>query len=120
MGDANLQCDFCSAPCPSWRYPARSFIAYRASNLAGESVGGWAACDACHKLVEADDRYSLAQRSLDELILKHPEARAAAEILLQDLAELSANSLSTGAGRQFPLLTPRRASRTMQWTRQFG
>jgi hypothetical protein len=88
MGDAILQCDFCSAPCPSWRYPARSFIAYRASNLAGESVGDWAACDACHKLIEADDRDRLAQRSLDELISKHPEARPAAEILFQDLADL--------------------------------
>jgi heterodisulfide reductase subunit C len=88
MGNANLQCDFCSAPCPTWRYPARSFIAYRASNLAGESVGDWAACDACHELIEADDRQHLAERSLNELILKHPEARAAAEILLQDLAQL--------------------------------
>lgn len=88
MGDANLQCDFCSAPCPSWRYPARSFIAYRAWNLAGESVGDWAACDACHKLIEADDHEHLAQRSLDELILKYPEARSAAEILFDELADL--------------------------------
>ena len=88
MGDANLQCDFCSAPCPSWRYPARSFIAYRAANLAGESVGDWAACDACHKLIEADDHEHLAQRSLDELILKYPEARSAAEILFDELADL--------------------------------
>ena len=88
MGDANLQCDFCSAPFPSWRYPARSFIAYRAANLAGESVGDWAACDACHKLIEADDHEHLAQRSLDELILKYPEARSAAEILFDELADL--------------------------------
>jgi hypothetical protein len=88
MGNANLQCDFCSAPCPRWRYPARSFVAYRAQNLAGESVGDWAACDACHALIEADDRQHLAQRSLDELIAKHPEARAAADILVLDLAEL--------------------------------
>lgn len=88
MDNSNLQCDFCSAPCPIWRYPARSFVAYRASNLAGESVGDWAACDSCHDLIEADDRRHLAQRSLDELILKHPEAKAAAEILLRDLADL--------------------------------
>ena len=103
MGDANLQCDFCSAPCPSWRYPARSFIAYRASNLAGESVGDWAACHACHKLIEADDRYSLAQRSLDELILKHPEAGAAAEILFQDLAELHRQFFEHRCGPAVPI-----------------
>lgn len=88
MDNANLQCDFCSAPRPTWRYPARSFVAYRASNLAGESVGDWAACHACHGLIEADDRRRLAQRSLDELILKHPEAKAAADLLLHNLNEL--------------------------------
>jgi hypothetical protein len=88
MGNANLQCDFCSAPCPTWRYPARSFVAYRASNLAGESVGDWAARDASHGLIEAGDRRGLAQHSLEELILKHPEAKAVADILHHDLAEL--------------------------------
>jgi len=51
-----LQCDFCSVPGPVWRYPARSFVAYCAPNVAGESVGDWAACDLCHVLIEADDR----------------------------------------------------------------
>jgi hypothetical protein len=39
-------------------------------------------------LIEAGDRRGLAQRSLDELILKHPEATAAAAVLYEDLAEL--------------------------------
>jgi hypothetical protein len=39
-------------------------------------------------LIEAGDRRGLAQRSLDELILKHPEAIAAAAVLYEDLAEL--------------------------------
>ena len=103
MGDANLQCDFCSAQCPSWRYPARSFIAYRASNLAGESVGDWAACDACHKLIEANDHEHLAQRSLDELILRHPEARPAAEILFQDLADLHRQFFEHRCGPAVPI-----------------
>jgi len=75
-------------PGPAWRYPARSFVAYCAPNLAGESVGDWAACDLFHALIESDDRSGLAQRSLDELILKHPEAIAAAAVLHKDLAEL--------------------------------
>jgi hypothetical protein len=48
MINENLQCDFCSVPDPAWRYPARSFVAYCAPNVAGESVGDWAACDLCH------------------------------------------------------------------------
>ena len=88
MSDVNLQCDFCSAPAPKWRYPARSFISYCVPNIAGESVGDWAACDECHSLIESGDSRRLAQRSLDELIVKHPEASAAAPELYADLAEL--------------------------------
>jgi hypothetical protein len=83
MIETSLQCDFCSVPGPVWRYPARSFVAYRAANVAGESVGDWAACDLCHALIEANDRSGLARRSLDELILKHPQAIAAAAVLYE-------------------------------------
>jgi hypothetical protein len=88
MANGNLLCDFCSASDPAWRYPARSFIAYNAWNIAGESVGDWAACEECHGLIEANDRPGLARRSLDELIAKHPEAVMAAPALYQDLAGL--------------------------------
>jgi len=44
MTNTSLQCDFCSAAGPVWRYPARSFVAYCVPNVAGESVGDWAAC----------------------------------------------------------------------------
>ena len=91
MTNANLQCDFCSMPSPMWRYPARSFLAYCAPNVAGESLGDWAACDQCRLLIETDDRRGLAQRSLDELILKHPEASGAAAALYVDLADLHQN-----------------------------
>ena len=56
MTNTSLQCDFCSAAGPVWRYPARSFVAYCAPNVAGESVGDWAACDQCHVLIETDTR----------------------------------------------------------------
>ncbi len=103
MGNANLQCDFCSAPRPTWCYPARSFVAYRVSSLAGESVGDWAACGACHRLIKADDRRGLSQRSLDELILKHPEAKAAADILFHDLAELHRQFFEHRDGPPIPI-----------------
>lgn len=102
----DLRCDFCSASWPMWRYPARSFIAYVAANLAGESVGDWAACDTCHLLIEADDRPGLARRSLDELILKHPEARAASDILLHDLADLHRRFFEHRIGPAVPIAVP--------------
>lgn len=103
MINADLICDFCSAPAPAWRYPARTFLAYCVANVAGESVGDWAACDECHKLIEAEDRKSLAQRSLDELILKHPEARPAAAVLYEDLAELHNQFFAHRSGVAVPI-----------------
>jgi hypothetical protein len=103
MMNTNLVCDFCSAPGPVWRYPARSFVAYCAPNVAGESVGDWAACDRCHALIEADDRIALAQRSLDELILKHPEAIAAAAVLYEDLAVLHQQFFTHRSGTAVPI-----------------
>lgn len=88
MGDTRLLCDFCSAPDPAWCYPARTFVAYCTPTVVGESVGAWAACDQCQALIEADDRRGLAQRSLDELIRKHPEASAAAGVLHEELTAL--------------------------------
>jgi len=69
----------------------------------GESVGDWAACDLCHVLIEAGDRNGLAKRSLDELILKHPEAITAAAILRKDLAELHQQFFSHRSGRAVPI-----------------
>lgn len=103
MTNTNLVCDFCSAPGPGWRYPARSFVAYCAPNVAGESVGDWAACDRCHVLIEADDRSGLAQRSLDELILRHPEAIAAAAVLYEDLAVLHQQFFAHRGGTAVPI-----------------
>ena len=103
MTNESLQCDFCSMPGPEWRYPARSFIAYCVPNVAGESVGDWAACDLCHLLIEADDRKGLAQRSLDELILKHPEAGAAAAVLYKDLTELHQQFFAHRSGTTVPI-----------------
>ena len=103
MTKADLICDFCSAPAPAWRYPARTFLAYCVANVAGESVGDWAACDACHLLIEAEDRKGLAQRSLDELILKHPEARPAAAVLYEDLAGLHDQFFAHRSGTAVPI-----------------
>ncbi len=103
MTNTSLQCDFCSAPGPVWRYPARNFVAYCAPSVVGESVGDWAACDRCHVLIESDDRRGLAQRSLDELILKHPDAGLAAAVLCEELAELHQQSFAHRSGTAVPI-----------------
>ncbi len=82
-----LKCDFCSAPGPAWAYRVRDFDAYLAFP-ADESVGGWAACEECHGLIEAGDRDGLASRSLDELISQCPEAAIEALALKRELREL--------------------------------
>jgi hypothetical protein len=103
MTDTSLLCDFCSALDPAWRYPAQSFVAYCAPNIAGESVGDWAACDRCHILIEANDRSGLAQRSVDELIARDPEARAAAAVLYEKLAELHREFFAHRSGPAAPI-----------------
>ena len=66
-------------------------------------MGDWAACDQSHVLIESDDRIGLAQRSLDELILKHPEASAAAAALHEDLAELHQQFFAHRSGKPVPI-----------------
>jgi hypothetical protein len=88
MNDEDLKCDFCSALAPTWAYPAKDFIAYLAVPLVGESVGAWAACEECHRLIEAGDREGLAVRSLDELVFRCPEAAIAAPALTRELRQL--------------------------------
>ena len=54
-------CDFCGDGWPSWDYDCHDFVA-RLPDLA--SMGGWAACDACSELIEADDWDAVLERSL--------------------------------------------------------
>jgi hypothetical protein len=81
-------CDFCSAPNPGWRYPARSFIGYIACGIAGESVGDWAACEECHRLIDQDRRELLAARSVTRLIAANPEMVEARTELKAELSAL--------------------------------
>lgn len=70
-------CDFCSEPHVAWRYPARTFAAYAMAGIVGESVGDWAACPICYKLIESGRHLELAERSLQTLIEKQPDMRCA-------------------------------------------
>jgi hypothetical protein len=99
----NLLCDFCSAKTPAWCYPAASFIAMTIGPLVSSSEGGWAACDACHRLIAADDREGLAQRSLSTLIEAHPEMAAVREELIGSLRHLHAQFFAHRCGDAIPV-----------------
>src|ERR1051325_11259977 len=64
-------CDFCAGKPVTWRYPCASHDnATFPAEIFGVpvttgSISDWAACDACHALIESNDRDALAQRSLD-------------------------------------------------------
>jgi len=81
-------CDFCSEPGVAWMYPARNFIGYEGGGIVGESIGGWAACGACHGLIAADNRAGLAERSASTLLANQPDmglTRAEAVGVLQEI-----------------------------------
>ena len=73
----DLFCDFCTEPHPTWGYPAKSFELDVGLPVGLVSEGGWAACDVCHDLIEADKRDALLARALDKLVGQLPmdEAR---------------------------------------------
>ncbi|MBK7925996.1 MAG: hypothetical protein IPJ98_00465 [Bryobacterales bacterium] len=94
----NLFCDFCSAKAPAWCYPAASFIAMTIGPLVSASEGGWAACDECHRLIAADNREDLAQRSLSTLIEAHPEMASVQGELIGSLRDLHARFFAHRCG----------------------
>ena len=83
------KCDFCSARPVKWDYPCRDFSQEGVAPTGQRYVfnrrsESWAACDACHRLIQAGDREQLARRSVtrlhrlfpDRLQLRLPGVRA--------------------------------------------
>lgn len=98
-----LQCDFCSTPDPTWRHPARSFQAWSVENVAGASIGDWAACDECHRLIERGDREGLTLRSFAELMAAEPEVARCAGAVVNKLAEIHRGFFAHRAGPAAPI-----------------
>lgn len=67
----NPICDFCSDPHPIYWYPCRDFNTYIGAN----SVGPWAACETCHRLIESDNRGALNQVSMETYQRDHPHEK---------------------------------------------
>lgn len=68
------ECDFCSVPSVAWAYPCRDFLVgdVGVPGVPDQgSNGAWAACPACHALIERGDRSRLAMRSAKRLAKKH-------------------------------------------------
>lgn len=96
-------CDFCSSPDVAWRYPARTFAAYIVAGIVGESVGDWAACPACHALIESGQRSALADRSVRTLLEKQPDWKPAEPELRAHLLHLHAMFFESRVGKALPV-----------------
>lgn len=100
----NQICDFCSSPSVAWRYPAHSFVAYMIAGIVGESVGDWAACRVCHRLIAAGDRCGLLDRSLRTLLDSHPEMQACEAELREHLATFHRTFFAHQTGAAVPVV----------------
>lgn len=96
------RCDFCSGGPVTWSYPALNFVAYVSDAIFGESVGAWAACDACHALIEASDRSGLTARAMRDLVRILPAGEATHELTAQ-MAALHDRFFAVRTGPARPL-----------------
>lgn len=64
-----LVCDFCcSGETVAWSYPCPDFgmvVKVGEWDVLNTSHGGWAACQKCHELIEADKRDELVERNVE-------------------------------------------------------
>ncbi len=81
------RCDVCSAPHPTWEYPAADFAVLPVSI----SVGSWLVCDSCAALIERRDPEGLAVRAVDALIASNPELGPQREWCLQMARQIHAD-----------------------------
>ncbi len=69
-------CDFCSSRDVRWRYPAIDaapvILKGHGVIVVAEAKGDWAACEICHKLIQADDRKGLVRRGAKTFAEKYP------------------------------------------------
>jgi hypothetical protein len=75
------RCDFCSSTDARWEHRAHDSESVMVAVGAGEgqsmavgqgSHGSWAACEACHRLIEADKRDRLAYRAARQFASRTP------------------------------------------------
>ena len=97
-------CDFCSACNVAWRYPAQSFIAYAVAGVVGQSVGDWAACTICHRLIEAGDHSGLLERTIHALLQKSPDLHKAEAEIRDQIAHFHRMFFAHQSGAALPVV----------------
>lgn len=65
-----IHCDFCSEPTAAFVYPTHDYVAAVKQGGVNGSLGAWAACLDCHRLIQQDDRVELAHRAAVRLARK--------------------------------------------------
>jgi len=66
-------CDFCSSQDVHWSYDCPDFSLTLPSGEPWGSTEGWAACDACHDFIEANDWDGLRERAVASYFDIHPD-----------------------------------------------
>lgn len=60
-------CDFCSEEHAAKVYPCETFI-WEREMITHQSLGGWAACAECSRLIDANEWDALVERSIYQLV----------------------------------------------------
>ncbi len=94
----NLKCDFCSDSKVVARYAARDFAVGVHGDITVESIGDWAACAVCEKLLDALDWNAVVERSTQKFFEHHPnlERLIDRETLKEDLFDIYAQLMQHG------------------------
>jgi hypothetical protein len=100
-------CDFCTSEDPRWEHRCgdsrRVLVAIKASGVeaAGSGMhGSWAACEVCHRLIEAGKRDALANRTARQLARK---SRAPFNLVLLTVKQTHAQYWEHRVGPGFPI-----------------
>lgn len=110
----NMQCDFCTSKEPRWEHRAADsqnvLVAIRESgrtqSMGQGSLGSWAACDQCHRLIEAGDRQRLAMRAAKDIKRKHAHEGMSLRVVLPAIQSAHKMYWDNRVGPGFPIYEP--------------
>ncbi|SRR6266496_1863287 len=85
-----IQCDFCSDKSVTATYIADDFIvtAFSSIRIVQTSVGGWAACALCEKLIDAGDWDTLLTHSVATFFAKYPDIGVPVRVVREELHQM--------------------------------
>lgn len=78
-------CDFCSARDAPWVMQAETYVTFSSATLVAQSVGDWAACETCKRLIDANDREGLAKRASESFLYEYPELLMEDKFMLTEM-----------------------------------